>query len=69
MKITAQGAQLPEIINLAVTKAGLTHDEVHPLVAVPQAGVGKYLIALSGGHTIDATLIPGGGYPSVQSIV
>lgn len=68
MIITAQGSQLPEIINLAVTKAGLTYDVAYHRVAVPQTGVDRYLISLGGGHTINATLVPGGGYPSIQSI-
>lgn len=67
MVITASGVQMPEIINLAITKAGLNYSENSVLATVPQAGVNEYLVALDGGHTIKATLRPY-GYPSIQSI-
>ena len=68
MIITARGSQLPEIINLAVTKSGLNYSKAHVTMIAPQAGVGEHLIRLANGDIIKATIVPGGVYPSVQSI-
>jgi len=65
--ITASGVQLPEIINLAVTKAGLNYSTAFPTMVAPQA-VGEYTIRLYNGDIIKAQMVPY-GYPRIISIV
>lgn len=65
--ITVRGSQLPEVINHAITKAGLSYGKVYP-TAIVQAGAGEHIIGLSNGDVIKATLVHGGSYPRIVSI-
>jgi hypothetical protein len=64
--ITASGVQLPEIINLAVTKAGLNYSNAHVTMVAPQ-GTNEYTIRLYNGDIIKAQIVPY-GYPRIISI-